>query len=57
MKRLFLAGLALLAVSGGRLICMSTPYGKRGFFFEAWTNGGADWQRIEVPARKVPRIR
>src|SRR5262249_41460702 len=46
----------MLAVSRGRLICLSTPFGKRGFFYEAWANGGADWQRIEVPAEKVPRI-
>src|SRR4028119_1011112 len=29
----------MLAVSGGRLIAMSTPYGRRGFFFQEWTNG------------------
>ena len=46
----------MLAVSGGSLICMSTPYGKRGFFYEAWAHGGSDWQRIEVSADKVPRI-
>jgi len=46
----------MLAVSNGRMICLSTPRGKRGFFFQAWTRGGADWKRIEVPAGKVPRI-
>jgi hypothetical protein len=46
----------MLAVSGGRLVCLSTPYGKRGFFWEAWARGGADWARIEVPADKVARI-
>jgi hypothetical protein len=46
----------MLAVSQGRLICLSTPYGKRGFFYDAWANGGADWHRIEVPAERVPRI-
>src|SRR5262249_25398278 len=39
----------MLAVSAGRLICLSTPYGRRGFFYEAWANGGDDWTRIEVP--------
>lgn len=24
----------MLAISGGRLICLSTPYGKRGFFYD-----------------------
>jgi hypothetical protein len=46
----------MLAVSGGRLVCLSTPYGKRGFFYDAWAHGGPDWQRIEVPARAVARI-
>jgi hypothetical protein len=47
----------MLAVSGGRLICLSTPYGKRGFFYDAWANGGADWQRIEIPAQRIGRIK
>jgi hypothetical protein len=47
----------MLAVSNGRLICLSTPYGKRGFFYECWAKGGADWHRIEVPADRIPRIR
>ena len=46
----------MLAVSRGRLICMSTPRGKRGFFYEAWARGGADWHRIEIPAQLVSRI-
>jgi hypothetical protein len=47
----------MLAVSAGRMICLSTPRGKRGFFFDAWLKGGDDWQRIEIPASKVPRIK
>ncbi len=46
----------MLAVCNGRLICLSTPYGKRGFFHDAWANGGADWARIEVPAERISRI-
>jgi hypothetical protein len=46
----------MLAVSNGRLICLSTPYGKRGFFHEAWAHGGSDWARIEIPAARIPRI-
>jgi hypothetical protein len=45
----------MLAVSGGRLIMLSTPAGKRGIFYEAWTQGGAAWQRIELPAAACPR--
>src|SRR5207253_854205 len=47
----------MLAVSNGRMICLSTPYGKRGFFFDAWDKGGDDWKRIEIPADKISRIR
>jgi hypothetical protein len=47
----------MLAVSDGRLVCLSTPYGRRGFFYHAWTRGGADWTRIEVPVERIPRIR
>ena len=35
---------------GGRLILMSTHSGKRGHFFEAWQDGGAEWQRVGIPA-------
>jgi phage FluMu gp28-like protein len=45
----------MLAVSGGRLILMSTPYGKRGHFYEAWQEAGS-WHRVEVPATECPRI-
>lgn len=46
----------MLAVSGGGLILMSTPFGKRGHFYEEWTHGSEAWQRIEVPATQIPRI-
>ena len=46
----------MLAVSGGRLVCLSTPYGKRGFFHDAWAKGGDDWARIEVAADRITRI-
>lgn len=46
----------MLAVSRGRLILMGTPYGKQGHFFEEWTKGGSDWERIEVRATDCPRI-
>ena len=45
----------MLAVKGGRLILMSTPFGKRGHFWNEWSTG-TTWQRVEVPATAVPRI-
>jgi hypothetical protein len=52
---LYFAVRPMLAVSGGALMMLSTPYGKRGVFFEEWT-GGLRWERYEVPARQCPRI-
>jgi hypothetical protein len=46
----------MLAVSRGTLWLLSTPYGKRGFFYETWRRGGRGWLRITVPATKCPRI-
>ncbi len=46
----------MLAVSGGRLMMLSTPYGKRGVFHSSWTGGASEWRRFEVPAARVPRI-
>jgi hypothetical protein len=47
----------MLAVSGGRMICLSTPRGKRGFFYHAWAQGGSDWKRVEVPAGMISRLK
>jgi hypothetical protein len=45
----------MLAVSNGRLICMSTPFGRRGFFWEEWTSSH-NWKRVMVTAFQCPRI-
>jgi hypothetical protein len=46
----------MLAVSNGSMWLMSTPNGKRGFFWEEWSMGGDQWKRVEVPATECPRI-
>jgi hypothetical protein len=53
---LYLAIRPMLAVSAGALWLMSTPWGPRGFFYEAWEHGGAEWLRVRVPATECPRI-
>ncbi len=53
---LYLAIRPMLAVSDGALWLMSTPCGQRGFFYEAWTHGGPEWERIKVPASECARI-
>jgi hypothetical protein len=51
----------MLAVSGGALLMLTTPYGKRGVFYEEWiseagSSAGGAWERFEVPASQCPRI-
>lgn len=46
----------MLAVSKGRLIALTTPYGRRGWFYEAWEGGEALWQRTRITANDCPRI-
>ncbi len=52
---LYYAVRPMLAVSGGRLVMLSTPFGKRGAYYEEWVGDG-DWERYEVPATECPRI-
>lgn len=56
----------MLAVSGGQLLTLSTPYGNLGWFFEIWDDSAEGiarrkklnipWRRTPVPASQVPRI-
>ncbi len=46
----------MLAVGRGDLWLLSTPRGKRGFFYENWAGGGEDWVRTTVTAAECPRI-
>jgi hypothetical protein len=45
----------MLSVSRGGLIALSTPWGKRGWWYEEWT-GTNDWERVHVTAEQCPRI-
>jgi hypothetical protein len=45
----------MLAVSQGRLLALSTPFGQRGWFYEEWIGVGP-WQRIHIPWTQCPRI-
>lgn len=44
----------MLAVSGGRIILLSTPFGKRGFFHKEW--GNDDFEKYKITADECPRI-
>jgi len=45
----------MLAVSGGRVVALTTPFGKRGWFHEGWISK-RPWLRIMVTADQCPRI-
>lgn len=46
----------MLAVSDGDIALLSTPHGKRGAFYDAWEEGGPEWERLRVTAEECPRI-
>ena len=46
----------MLAVSGGRLVALSTPFGTRGWWYEAWINQEEPWERYRITAEECPRI-
>lgn len=45
----------MLSVSSGDLVALSTPFGKRGWFHDAWF-GSSKWFRIKITAYECPRI-
>lgn len=55
LDSLYCAVRPMLAVSGGRLVALSTPFGKRGWFHDEW-HGPGDWQRVKITADQCPRI-
>jgi hypothetical protein len=52
---LYYAVRPMLAVSRGRLVALSTPFGQRGWFFSEWCGSG-EWERVRITADQVPRI-
>ena len=53
---LYIAVRPMLAVSDGRLILLSTPNGKQGFFWDEWNSDSEAWLKIRVDATECPRI-
>ena len=53
---LYFAVRPILAVSGGRLLALSTPFGTRGWWWQEWDRGGDEWERVQVTAEDCPRI-
>ena len=52
---LYVAVRPMLAVSGGRLVTLSTPWGKRGWWYREWEQG-REWERVKITAHQCPRI-
>jgi hypothetical protein len=47
----------MLAVSSGRMYAMTTPWGRRGWFYDAWRGDDSDdWYKVKVTAYDCPRI-
>jgi hypothetical protein len=40
----------------GRTICLSTPFGQRGFFWRAWCDTDGPWTRFRIPWSACPRL-
>ena len=52
----YLAVRPMTATCGGEVMLMSTPRGKHGFFYRAWTEGGPEWLKVAATAAECPRI-
>jgi hypothetical protein len=46
----------MMLMSGGRIVAMSTPFGRRGFFSDAWHDQGGLWERIRFTVLDNPRV-
>jgi hypothetical protein len=55
LDELYLAVRPMVAVSQGKMVCLSTPFGARGWFYEAWERGDG-WVRTKVTATMCSRI-
>jgi hypothetical protein len=46
----------MLGTTDGKMVCLSTPFGRRGWFYEQWTGADPTWERIVSKAVECPRI-
>jgi hypothetical protein len=52
---LWVAVRPMIAVSGGSMMLLSTPFGKRGFFYRVWSQSQC-WLKIQVTAEQCLRL-
>ena len=43
-------------MSRGRLLALSTPFGKRGLFWREWHDAQGPWARFRIPWQHCPRL-
>src|SRR5581483_1753725 len=53
---LYAAVSPMLAYNDPTLILLSTPNGRRGFFYREWTSTDSEWQRFLSPSTECARI-
>lgn len=46
----------MLTISRGRLLALSTPFGRRGWYFAAWEDPSDAWEKISFKASENPRL-
>ena len=55
--RTFVASRPMLATNErGRHILLTTPYGRRGHFYDRWTSDDPDWHRFTIKSEQCERI-
>jgi hypothetical protein len=54
--KMFTTVMPMLAVSQGSILCLSSPFGQRGWFFDRYGDDDQDWERVRVLATECPRI-
>jgi hypothetical protein len=52
---LWVAVRPMIAVSGGAMLLLSTPFGRRGFFYRVWSESER-WLKVQVAAHQCPRL-
>jgi Terminase large subunit, T4likevirus-type, N-terminal len=53
---LFAAATPMLAATHGRMLAMSTPWRRTGWWAAAWADRGPEWERHRFPADANPRM-
>jgi hypothetical protein len=55
LNPLFYSLSPMLSVARGKMVALSTPAGRRGWFWNEWSEGGDDWKRVAVRSDQCPR--